>query len=165
MQLLWIRELHVARSCGRIVVYLLVCMVRCLLQNLFQHVIIPIFAQSRYGGEEYRVECSDCSKENSSSVRSAILERRNKSAHKMLFQSPMNRPLPWWTMQSKHLWHFSFRRHSRTWNFGLEKCVVFLCSMIAEEDASFLRNKASSDFVSKFLAVVQEILKQEGFAQ
>ena len=43
--------------------------------------------------------------------------------------------------------------------------MIFLCSMIAEEDASFLRNKASSDFVSKFLAVVQEILKQEGFSQ
>ena len=130
----------------------------------FQHVVIPVSTQSRLGCEECCVECSDCCQENTSCVKNPNFERRNKSAHKMSFQSPMNRQLPWLTMQSKHLWHFSFRRHFRIRNFGLEKRVILFCSMIAEEDASFLRNKASPAYVSKFLAVVQEILKQEGFS-
>lgn len=44
----------------------------------------------------------------------------------------------------------------------MEKRATFLCRMIAEEDASYLRSKASPDYISKFLSVVQEILNREG---
>lgn len=37
--------------------------------------------------------------------------------------------------------------------------------MIAEEDASFLRNSSSLDYKSKFLHVIQDILSQEGSLQ
>ena len=134
----------------------------CLLQNLFGYAVISILAASRHCRQKYCVHCGYCGKENPGLTRDEVAKRRSKFAPKMSFLNQMLRRLPWSIMQSKLLWHFISRKRSRARNFGVEKRVTFLCSMIAEEDASYLRSKASPDYISKFLSVVQEILNLEG---